>query len=162
MLYLYFNWAECPYELDYLWEEWFDGNYEESWLFTDFAKKVMREIDQVTPLSFEAVESDILGVLSPTWLSGGVKTLLLLEQQRPYQSEASYLGDNCAPYLEELSERLDIHMHFDIPFQFTNTQKAIFPELNNQIIVGTEELLRARRKNYDYKWDYTWSAEDND
>lgn len=107
----------------------------------------------VEPISFESVNSEILGLISPTWLSEGVKNLILLEQQRPFQTEASYLGDNCAPYLEELCHDTDVHMHYDHNFHFTETQVAIFPELNNLQATGHKALFKLRMENYNYDWD---------
>ena len=56
--------------------------YEDSWFLDDFAKKVIKKVDSSDAIDVRAIKSPVLGVIPPTELSGGVKTLLLLKTAR--------------------------------------------------------------------------------
>ena len=55
-----------------------------------------------------AVESPVLGVISPEKLSGGTKTLLLMANDPEKVFNASTCGDNCAPFILKLAKKKDL------------------------------------------------------
>lgn len=153
MLYLYMCRDNCDLKVRYDYEDVFDNHFEESWVDSDLGKKILWEIDQCKPVSFRAVDSEIFGMMSPTWISGGTKALLLMLNYGQLMFQSSNLGDNCAPYLEEVSRLVDIHMQYNHPLKFTDTQVAMFPEYGNLKCVGEEEIYNQRRLHYDYEFD---------
>ena len=50
----------------------------------------------------------LLGVISPTSLSGGVKTLILIDNIPEMVFNASNCGDNCAAWLLKLGKEKDV------------------------------------------------------
>ena len=78
---------------------YFNYTYEDEWLTSDFAKEVIRKIDKSDVKGPHAVESPVLGVISPEKLSGGTKTLLLMANDSEKAFNASTCGDNCAPFI---------------------------------------------------------------
>ncbi|MBR4629641.1 MAG: DUF4869 domain-containing protein [Treponema sp.] len=49
-----------------------------NWITSDFGKAIIKDIDKSEVFSAHVVESPYLGAITPTELSGGVKTLLLM------------------------------------------------------------------------------------
>lgn len=83
---------------------YFDNTYLDGWITDSFAKKVIRAIDKAKVLGAHAVESKALGVIPVTGLSGGVKTLLLIRNDRKKVFNASACGDNCAPWILQIAK----------------------------------------------------------
>ena len=50
----------------------------------------------------------MLGVIAPVSLSGGVKTLILIDKVRDRVFNASNCGDNCAGWLLKIGEKEDV------------------------------------------------------
>ena len=57
---------------------YFKNNYEEEWLESDLAKKMIKDVDDSDVLSGECIMSPVFGQIPPERLFGGVKTLLLM------------------------------------------------------------------------------------
>ena len=54
------------------------------------------------------IYSPVIGKIVPTALSGGVKTLILMKNDRSRIFNASTCGDNCAKWILKLSEMDDL------------------------------------------------------
>ena len=76
MLNIYFG--DMPSAI-YNTEIYFKNTYEDSWLLDGFASKVIKKVDSSDVLDAQAIRSPVLGIIPPTALSGGVKTLLLMK-----------------------------------------------------------------------------------
>lgn len=85
---------------------YFDNTYLDSWLMDDYSKRMIKSIDRATILSPNAVESKALGVIPVTQISGGLKTLLLLQHDHSKIFNVTTCGDNCAKWV------LDIAKHY--------------------------------------------------
>ena len=57
---------------------YFRNVYRDEWLEDDFAKRVIRAVDKSEVVGPHLIESRVLGPIPPEGLSGGVKTLLLI------------------------------------------------------------------------------------
>ena len=55
-----------------------------------------------------AVSSPVMGIIAPVSLSGGVKTLILIDQINDKVFNASNCGDNCARWLLEMGREKDV------------------------------------------------------
>lgn len=102
MLNIYFG--DLP-EAIYDTSSYFNNTYLDSWLEDDFSKRVIKAIDKAEVLSPHAIDSWALGVIPVTSLSGGVKTLLLIDHQPEKVFNASTCGDNCAKWLLMIAKR---------------------------------------------------------
>ncbi len=105
MLNIYFG--DMPSAI-YNTEIYFKNTYEDSWLLDGFASKVIKKVDSSDVLDAQAIRSPVLGIIPPTALSGGVKTLLLMKNCPNEVFNASTCGDNCARFILELAKEKDV------------------------------------------------------
>ena len=84
---------------------YFNYTYEDEWLTSDFAREVIKKIDKSDVKGPHAVESPVLGVISPEKLSGGAKTLLLMANEPDKVFNASTCCDKCAPFILKLAKK---------------------------------------------------------
>lgn len=106
MLHIYFG--EMP-EKDfpnyvYNTSVYFDNTYLDSWLNDEFSQRMIKDIDKAVVLGPSAIESKALGVIPVKQLSGGVKTLLLLQHDPSKIFNASTCGDNCAKWILKIAK----------------------------------------------------------
>lgn len=83
----------------------FDNSYKESWITSDFGRKIIKDVDKSEVKDGNLIESPVLGGISPKELSGGVKTLLLVANDSSHIFNCSTCGDNCAKWLLEIAEK---------------------------------------------------------
>lgn len=83
---------------------YFDNTYYDGWLNDDFARKMIKDIDNAEVLSGQAVNSKALGVIPVTKISGGLKTLLLIYNDTNKIFNASTCGDNCAKWILKIAK----------------------------------------------------------
>ena len=108
MLQIYFG--PMP-EAIYNTEVYFKNTYEDEWLTDDFAREVIKKVDRSEVLDIHAVKSPVLGIIPPTQLSGGTKTLLLIKNRPDMVFNASNCGDNCAKFILKLAKEQDVTIH---------------------------------------------------
>lgn len=87
---------------------YFKNTYLDEWLLDPLDQRMIKAVDKATVLSANAVKSRVLGVIPPTGLSGGVKTLMLIHHNPDMVFNASTCGDNCARWILELAKKQDI------------------------------------------------------
>lgn len=87
---------------------YFNNTYLDSWLQDEFAQRMIKSIDKSLVLGNGVVQSPVLGLISPTQLSGGVKTLLLIYNEPEKVFNASTCGDNCAWWILRMASKRDI------------------------------------------------------
>ena len=112
---------------------YFNNTYLDCWLEDDFSITVIKEIDHAIVLSPQAVNSKALGVIPVTSLSGGVKTLLLIDHEPQKIFNASTCGDNCAKWIIEISKLRDITVCLEHAMKFPNDFDAICLDTNEEI-----------------------------
>lgn len=105
MLNIYFG--DMP-EAIYNTEIYFKNTYQDEWLCDDFAKRVIKGVDKSEVLDTHLIKSPVLGLIPPTLLSGGTKTLLLIKNCPDMVFNASTCGDNCAKYILEIAKNQDV------------------------------------------------------
>ena len=115
MLNVCFNATE---DVIYNTDVYFDNTYQSDWLEDEFADKVIRTVDKSRAVSGNAIDSPFLGVISPEKLSGGTKTLLLIFNCPGMIFNASTCGDNCVPFLLEISREKDVTVYLEHPMNF--------------------------------------------
>ena len=86
---------------------YFNNTYLDSWIEDEFSKKMIKSVDKAVVLSPNAVDSKALGVIPVTQISGGLKTLLLLQHDKEKIFNVSTCGDNCARWILEIAKRSD-------------------------------------------------------
>ena len=87
---------------------YFNNVYLDSWLEDELGQKMIKSVDKGQVLSSHAVETKALGLIPPTKLSGGVKTLMLIHHLPDKVFNASNCGDNCARWILAIAKKQDI------------------------------------------------------
>lgn len=111
----------------------FNNRYKEEWLTSEMGRKIVKEIDKSEVLGRgNAVESPVLGVISPERLSGGAKALMLTLNTDIAISSICF-GDNCSELLLQISEEKDIKLIINHMLSLNDTvgktRQIYFPEL---------------------------------
>lgn len=106
MLYLHFGGMENEISRP---DMYFEGVFDKQNLLTDFSRRVIKEIDNSEVFDRNVVISPILGGISPTRLSTGVKGILLYKYY-DMVINLTHFGDNCLSLLQEISLEKDITM----------------------------------------------------
>ncbi len=84
---------------------YFDNTYSDEWLEEPFSKKILKAIDKAEVLGPQAVKSKALGVIPATRISGGAKTLLLIDHMPDKIFNSSDSGNNCDKCLLNIADR---------------------------------------------------------
>lgn len=93
---------------------YFKNTYLDSWLEDPFAQQMIKSIDRARVIGPSIIESPVLGMVPPTQLSGGVKTLLLIYNLPDMVFNASTCGDNCAFWILRIAKHHESQNHRDI------------------------------------------------
>lgn len=85
---------------------YFQNQYRDDWLTKPLSKKIIRDVDKSEVIRANLIDSPFLGSISPKELSGGVKTLLLMANDKSGKVfNASTCGDNCAKWILQLGKQ---------------------------------------------------------
>lgn len=82
---------------------YFKNTYKDSWITKDMTLEMIKDIDKSDVISAKEIQSPIFGLMSPIQLSGGVKTLILIANDKNHIFNASTCGDNCAKWILEIA-----------------------------------------------------------
>lgn len=119
----------------------FKNTYEKEWLLEEETKQVILDIDKSKVLGNGAIESPVLGIIPPTSLSGGVKTLILISHIKDKIFNASNCGNNCAFWLLKIAKEKDITINLRHLMDFGNGEFEINVVNKNKIVHSMNELL---------------------
>ena len=138
MLNIYFG--DMPSAI-YNTEIYFKNTYDDSWILDDFASKVIKKVDNSDVLDAQAIRSPVLGMIPPTELSGGVKTLLLIKNCPNKVFNASTCGDNCARFILELAKERDVTINLRHIMDFGKAKFAAKILNDGSMVHNMGELL---------------------
>ena len=88
----------------------FDNRYERKWITEDFSKRLIKDIDQSDVIDADTIKSPVLGLISPEEISGGVKTVILMNHYSRIYFNGSNCGNNCARWILDIGKRKDCSM----------------------------------------------------
>ncbi len=94
---------------------YFKYNYEPEWFTDSDVVRMVKDVDDSVVLGNGAIDSPVLGVIAPVTLSGGVKTLILIDKLPDKIFNASNCGDNCAAWLLRIGTEKDVTVNLS-PF----------------------------------------------
>ena len=89
MLNIYFG--EMP-EAIYDTSTYFKHVYRDEWITEPLSVEMIRDVDRSEVVSSNLIQSPVLGAISPVQLSGGVKTLILINKDDKHVFNASKCG----------------------------------------------------------------------
>ncbi len=119
----------------------FKNVYEREWLLESRTRQMILDVDKSKVLSDSAIESPVLGVVPPTSLSGGVKTLILVEHVGDRIFNASNCGDNCASWLLKIAEDKDVTVNLRHLMDFGSGPFCLRIENSGKIVHSMKELV---------------------
>lgn len=119
---------------------YFNNVYLDSWLDDPLDREMIQAIDKGKPLGPNAVETEALGVIPPTKLSGGVKTLMLIHHLPDKVFNASNCGDNCARWILKIAKTQDITINLRHIMNFGKRKFQAKILNNGQNVENMEEL----------------------
>lgn len=85
---------------------YFRNVYKPSWITSPLAVEMIKDVDKSKVVSGSVIESPYLGSITPNDLSGGVKTLILIDKDRKHIFNASTCGDNFTLIKHQLLKKI--------------------------------------------------------
>ena len=120
---------------------YFKNTYQNSWITNERSKAMIKDVDKSVVIGPRLIESPVLGAISPKELSGGVKTLILINKDRNKIFNASTCGDNCAKWLLKIGETDDVIINLRHLMDFGNDEFEIEIMNTHQIVRNMKELI---------------------
>ena len=120
---------------------YFKNVYEDSWITAPLAKEMIRDVDKSDVIDGAVIDSPVMGKIAPTALSGGVKTLILIENEPDKVFNASTCGDNCAKWILKIAEKREITINLRHLMDFGEDEFEIRILNTNQIVHNMRELI---------------------
>lgn len=120
---------------------YFKNVYEDSWITDSFAKEMILDVDKSIVLGNAVIDSPVLEKISPTALSRGVKTLILIKNEPEKIFNASTCGDNCAKWILKMAEDRDVTINLRHLMNFGTGPFTIRVLNTNQIVHNRKELV---------------------
>ncbi|ADU24259.1 DUF4869 domain-containing protein [Ruminococcus albus] len=120
---------------------YFKNTYEDEWITDELSRKMIQAVDHSTVISERVIESPVLGAITPKELSGGVKTLILINNCPDKIFNASACGDNCAEWLLEIGQEKDITINLRHIMDFGEGNFDIHIQNTDQIVHSMKELI---------------------
>ena len=74
----------------------FNNSYEDEWITDPLSVEMIKDVDKSDVIGPKVIDSPFLGLIPVERLSGGVKTLILMNKDTEHIFNASACGDNCA------------------------------------------------------------------
>lgn len=112
---------------------YFDNVYEDSWITDDVSVDMIRDIDNSKVVDVNLIYNEVIGSIPPTMLSGGVKTLILINNDPEHIFNISACGENCADWILKLGNEKDVIVRLGYPMPFKGDYEIEI--LNNNTIV---------------------------
>lgn len=119
----------------------FKNSYQESWLLEEETQQMILDIDKSKVLGNGAIESPVMGIIPPTSLSGGVKTLILISHISDKIFNASNCGNNCASWLLKIGKEKNVTVNLRHLMDFGDGSFELNVVNKNKIVRSMDELL---------------------
>ena len=122
---------------------YFDNVFQDKWITSDLGKAIIKDIDKSEVVSAHVIESPVLGAITPTELSGGVKTLLLMAFDNSKIFNASTCGNNCAKWILKLGRDKKLLINLRHVMDFGSEDFKIKVTNTDTIVHNMSELVSA-------------------
>ena len=126
---------------------YFKFNYQPEWLQDPDVKQMILDVDKSIVLGNGAIDSPVLGVIGPISLSGGVKTLILIDKVRDKVFNASNCGDNCASWLLRIGKKKDVTVNLRHIMEFGDAPFEVEILNTGELVHSMEELVPIAGRN---------------
>ena len=126
-------------------DAFFNNSYEDEWITDPLSVQMIKDIDGSDVVGPRLIDSPFLGAIPTERISGGVKTLILMNNDTDHIFNASACGDDCAPWIlrigqkKDLTIRLGYLMDFgkeDFEIEIVNLHQVVYTmkELNESVL----------------------------
>lgn len=122
---------------------YFDNVFQDNWITSDLGKAIIKDVDKSEVVSAHVIESPVLGAITPTELSGGVKTLLLMAFDNSKIFNASTCGNNCAKWILKLGQNKKLLINLRHVMNFGSGDFKIKVTNTDTIVHNMSELVSA-------------------
>ncbi len=122
---------------------YFDNVFQDKWITSDLGRAIIKDIDKSEVVSAHVIESPVLGAITPTELSGGVKTLLLMAFDNSKIFNASTCGNNCAKWILKLGQDKKLLINLRHVMDFGAEDFKIKVTNTDTIVHNMSELVSA-------------------
>ena len=124
---------------------YFKNTYSDHWITAPLAVEMIQDVDRSKVIGSQIIESPVLGMITPLQLSGGVKTLLLIanDKANKHVFNASTCGDNCAKWLLKIAEKRKVVVNLRHLMDFGDGSFKIRVLNNGKIVKNMGELVEA-------------------
>lgn len=120
---------------------YFDNVYQDRWITDPMSVEMIGDVDKSKVISAHLIESPVLGPITPTMLSGGVKTLILVKHDRGRVFNASACGDNCAKWLLEIAAKRKVVINLRHVMDFGKSEFKIKVLNSGKIVTSMRDFL---------------------
>lgn len=120
---------------------YFKNMYEEEWITDPMSVEMILDVDKSSVIGSGIIDSPVLGKIPPTGLSGGVKTLILIQHMPEKVFNASTCGDNCAKWILKMAEEKDITINLRHLMDFGDGNFTIKILNTDQVVHSMKELI---------------------
>lgn len=120
---------------------YFKNVYEDEWITDPVAREMILDVDKSIVLDNAVIDSPVMGKIAPTELSGGVKTLILMKNERSKIFNASTCGDNCAKWILKLADMDELTINLRHLMNFGKGTFNIRIMNTNQVVHNMKELV---------------------
>lgn len=119
---------------------YFNNVYLDAWLEDPLDQEMIRSVDKGEVCGPNAVNTKALGLIPPTKLSGGVKTLMLIHNQPNKVFNASNCGDNCARWILKIAKMQDVTINLRHIMDFGDRKFTVKVLNNGQVVSNMGDL----------------------
>lgn len=120
---------------------YFKNSYEDAWITEELSREMIQDVDKSEVLDSGVINSPILGMIPPVNLSGGVKTLILMEHEPEKIFNASTCGDNCAKWILKIAQNKDITINLRHIMDFGDAEFEARILNTDEIVHNMKELI---------------------
>ncbi len=125
----------------------FDNTYEDSWITDELSREIIKDIDKSEVVGPHIIDSPVLGSIPVEKISGGAKTLILINHDKDHVFNASTCGDNCARWILKMADTEDVTINLLHIMDFGQEEiDAVI--LNNNTVVHSREEYIIQAKKY--------------
>lgn len=87
---------------------WFRSQFDESYLTTDFSKRVIKEVDKNEVKNQYMILSPILGFIPPEYISSSAKLIIMLMYENDKVFDIDYCDNTYTSLLAEVASQRDV------------------------------------------------------
>jgi len=129
-------------------DSFFNNTYEDEWITDALSVQMIKDIDGSDVKGGRVIDSPFLGVIPTERLSGGVKTLILMNNDPIHIFNASACGDNCAKWILKIADRMatqgkDLYIRLGYLMNFGGEEFDIVIENLNLTVHKNKDLAEA-------------------